>query len=257
VSPGWRMAGGAGGSPGRARRRFGGGALLSRGGGRGSRRRGGCRGRRGGRSATRRPFRRPRCAGGRGRARRGGRRFGGGRRGGASGSAARHSRRQQREGVDVSVFVCRDAHTQVEVRLVEFRVSARPHRPDRIAFADRCALPHRDRTEVREGDRIAVLCLDGDDLAAGGHAAGEGDSSTGRGQDIRARSFGNVDPPVLASGIGAATVERELPQDRTTGRPCPCLGLSWENQPYEHEQQDPAHRASSLSATPTTNPKYR
>jgi hypothetical protein len=187
--------------PARRRRRVGRGGRASDG-----RRRGRCRhgcSRRGGRVTRRR-----------GRRRRG-RRHGLGRR------RSRNAGRQEPERVEITLLVGRDPDPEVDVRGLHLGIAARADRADRVALGDRCTLGDDDRTEVREGDRIAVGGEDGDALAGGRHGSRERDRAALRRDNGCARIAGEVDAAVLPRGVRMGRIEGKRLHDRACRGPGP------------------------------------
>ncbi|MGA9763027.1 MAG: hypothetical protein WBQ14_11470 [Gaiellaceae bacterium] len=78
-------------------------------------------------------------------------------------------------------------------------------RADGFSFAHDRVLCNPDRAQPDQRDGIAVGAADGDRAPVPGHGAGEGDRS-GRGRaHARAGLAGDIDPAVLAAGIGVVT----------------------------------------------------
>lgn len=140
---------------------------------------------------------------------------------------SRHSLRQQRERIDVALFVTCHANAQVDVRHVELRRSVRPDRPDRRRLVDACAGTKRQRAEVRQRDGVSVARPDAERQPVSGRRSRERDDSSGRRDNRAAGGPADVDATALAGGIRMRTVERERPQDCPAGRPRPCRGTTW------------------------------
>jgi hypothetical protein len=126
-----------------------------------------------------------------------------------SGWRRRRARRQERQGIDVSLLVSRPPHAEVDVRLGEVDGAARTDGADDRSLTDVRPTRDGDRTEVDERRRVAGWRLDRDGLPAGRNRAGKGHDAVGRCKDVRARGRGEVDAAVLAGGVRMGVVERE------------------------------------------------
>ena len=153
----------------------------------------GCR-RRDGRLDDRRRWR-----GGRRRRRRNGH----GRRGGRwrRRGRLRGSRREQADGIDVSVLSVGGADPQVDGRNAVLGLSARAHRADRPAFVDHVALHHLDRREVEERHGVAVRRQDRDAATVSRHGARERHRAGRRSANRAAGRAGDVDAAMLPGGV--------------------------------------------------------
>jgi hypothetical protein len=156
----------------------------------------------------------------------------------------RHSLRQQRQRIDVALFVTRHPNAQMDVRHVELRRSARPDRPDRRRLVDSCPGVQRQRTEVRERDGVPVAHPDAEGQPISGCGSRERDDSSGRRDNRAAGGPADVDATALAGGIRMRAVERERPQDRPAGRPRPCCGTTWHRKDkYEYADRSKPRRS--------------
>ena len=131
----------------------------------------------------------------------------GGRRG-SGGGRRLVARGQEREWVDVPVRIRRDPDAEVDVWDRVLALAAGADRADRRALAEGRAAVDRDRAEVDERDRVAVLRSHGDGSPARGNGAGEAhDSCRGR-ADGRSFVAGDVDAAMLPSGVGILSERR-------------------------------------------------
>ena len=233
-----------GGCPGRAS----GGRNACRSGGRrvgsGLPRRGGCGSRRSGRCRCRGRTGRVRlwvrrCAGrgrrsdwfgDRGRSRR---------RGGRRGRRRHGSRpgRKEPERVDVRVGIARAADAEMDARHGMLGRPAPPHRPDRRAFVDGCALLDADRAEVDERDGIPVRRLDRHAAAMRRERPGERHGSRGGCADRSPFGPGDVDATVLTARIRIGAQD-ERTEHGSVGGPCPGPGGRAECQRSERRHAD-------------------
>ena len=134
------------------------------------------------------------------------------------------ARWQQCERVDIALRIARDADTQVDVRDVVLGRPARPDRPYRCSFADSVALCDRERTEMNEGHRVAVVGLDRDDLSVRADRPGERDDARSRREHDAGLLALDVDAAMLAAGVRVAAddegrehVSRSRPRPRVRG----------------------------------------
>ncbi len=108
---------------------------------------------------------------------------------------------EQQLRVDVPVRVCGQANAEVDVGLGALGIAARPDRPDDFAFVDGSPPTDRDRSQMNERDRVAVLRADREAAAFTGNLAGERDDPGHRSAHLRARRRADVDPPVLPASV--------------------------------------------------------
>ena len=113
----------------------------------------------------------------------------------------RDGRREEQQRIDVAVRILSAPNAEVDVWDVVRDLSARSDRADGRALAYRLAAPHACRTKMRQGDRIAVGCLDRHGLAADRHRAGERDGARRGRKDRLSRRSADVDSPVLACSV--------------------------------------------------------
>ncbi len=129
---------------------------------------------------------------------------------------------KQSEGINVALRIARSPNSEVDVGVDAFRVAAGPDRPHDRPLGDNLAAADEERSEVHEGDRVAVGSLDGHRLAAVRNRAGERNAAAGRRGDRRAGGRADVDASVLPARIGVVA-EHEWPQHRPFDGPRPCL----------------------------------
>jgi hypothetical protein len=127
------------------------------------------------------------------------------------GGRGRYARRQQRQGIDVTLRIARDASTEVHVRIGQVDDAARTDRPHHGRFSHEGAARHSDRPEMDERDRVPGRRLDRDGLAAGRHRPGKRNHSLRRGEHRAAARRAKVDTAVLATGVRVGVVERKRP----------------------------------------------
>jgi hypothetical protein len=83
------------------------------------------------------------------------------------------ARGQQRQRIQISLCLRRQAHAEMHVGLWDLAVAARADRADGTAFDDLRGPVHADRAEMRERDRVSVGRLDGDAPSRRRDRAGE------------------------------------------------------------------------------------
>jgi len=155
-------------------------------------------------------------------------------------------RRQEGERVEVALLVRGRANAEMHVRPCLLGRSGRADRPDPIALGHHRALRHRERAEVREGDREPVGGQDRDALPARGHDPGERHLTAGGRNDGRPGRRADVDPAVLARGIRMRRVEREPGQDRPGGGPGPRPRRRHDDDEQHHDDRERPHDDSLL-----------
>jgi hypothetical protein len=151
-----------------------------------------------GRSGRRRGWRRR----SRGRCRRG--------RGRRDGHGWGRARREEGEGVDVSLRFGREPDPEVDVRLGVLGRPASTEEADGRTLDDRGATTNRDAPEVEERDRVAVLGLDRHGTAAARDGPGERDGSARGCANRLAVVAPDVDPAVVSGGVGVVTEAKRL-----------------------------------------------
>jgi len=124
------------------------------------------------------------------------------------------------------------------VRLTLFRLAGRANRGHDVALFDRGAGRHADRADVDERDRVAVRSANRHAEPFVRHLAGERDDARGGRAEVRPGGACDVDPAVLAAGVGVV-LGRERSQDRSVGGPRPTGGRRTED---EREQRPECQR---------------
>jgi len=110
----------------------------------------------------------------------------------------------------------------MDVRLGHLGVAARADRAHGGALGDGVALPHPDRPEVEQRDRVPVGRLDRDRLAVRRERAGVGDRTGRRREDEAARVSPDVDPAMLARCVRIGS-EDERAEDEAVRGPGPAV----------------------------------
>jgi hypothetical protein len=109
--------------------------------------------------------------------------------------------REQRERVDVAVRFGGQANAEVDVRLSPLGVPARADRAHDLAFRDRGARSHADRSEMDERDRVAVGRANRQAQPFVRQLSDEGGDAGCGGLDVGTRGRRDVDSAVLAACI--------------------------------------------------------
>jgi hypothetical protein len=129
--------------------------------------------------------------------------------------------RQERERVEVALWVGGATDTEVEVGLGELDIARRPNRPHGVSLDELRTLGDADRSKVRQRDRVPVCGADRDALAGARNGSGKGDRPGRRRDNRRSPRRANVDAAMLAGSVGVCRVEDIRLQDRSLGRPGP------------------------------------
>jgi hypothetical protein len=108
----------------------------------------------------------------------------------------------------------------MDVRLVGDRVGALADGADSRSLLHDLTPQHGDGVELEQGDRVPVRGLDRECVAAVRDEADKRHRPSGGRDDRAARSGADVDPAVLAAGIGIVH-EQERAEDRAGDRPGP------------------------------------
>ncbi len=153
----------------------------------------------------------------------------------------RDGRREEQQRIDVAVRILSSPNAEVDVWDVVRELSARSDRADGRALADRLAAPHACRTKMRQGDRIAVGCLDRHDLAADGHRAGERDGARRGCKDRLSRRSADVDSPVLACSVWILAEDEFLQYGAFDGPGPRSRGRHDHEGRREHDDQSSTH----------------
>jgi len=167
---------------------------------------------------------------GRGRGRRRGGRRGRRRHGSSAGW-------QEPERVDVRVGIARAADAEVDARHGMLGRPAPPHRPDRRAFVDGCALLDTDRAEVDERDGKPVCRLDRHAATMRRERPGERHGARGGCADSSPFGAGDVDATMLAACVRIGA-QGERSEHGSVSGPCPGPGGCAERQRSERRHAD-------------------
>jgi hypothetical protein len=108
---------------------------------------------------------------------------------------------EQGQRVDVAVRVGGQPHSEVDVRVGAFGLSAWADRPHDLSLRDCGPRSDRNRPEVDERDRVAVLGPDRQAATFSRQLAGEGDDAGRRGAHLCSRRRADVDATVLATRV--------------------------------------------------------
>jgi hypothetical protein len=133
----------------------------------------------------------------------------------------RRPRRQEEQRIEITLRIVGLADAEIDVRLGQLDIAARPDRSNGIAFSDLDALLDPVGAEMNERDRVAVLRLNRHGLATFRHRPGEGHDPSRGSAHGRSRRRADVDPPVLARRVRVVAVEGEPAQDRPVDGPSP------------------------------------
>ena len=144
------------------------------------------------------------------------------------------------------------AYPEVNVRHVVLRRAARPDRAHGRSLSYDVALANADAAEMYERHRVAVLGLDGDDLAVRPHRARERDDSSGWGIDERIGFVGDVDASMLPACVWIPTHRKWL-EHLPGSRPGPRVrgGRKHGHDRDGEDDRDAAHRSSSFASWTT------
>ena len=138
-----------------------------------------------------------------------------------------------------------NAYPEVDVRHVVLARAARSNRAHGRSLSHDVALANADATEMYERHRVAVLGLDGHDLAVRAYRSRERDDSSGWGIEERIGFIGNVDAAMLSACVGIPT-DREWREHLPGSRPGPrvCRGRKHGRDRDGEDARDAAHRSS-------------
>jgi hypothetical protein len=143
--------------------------------------------------------------------------------------------RQQRQRVDVALWIVGAPDAEVDVRHVDLRLARRTDRPNRLALGDAVAGAHRDRPEMKQRHRVPVRRPDRQRAAVHREPTGERDSAVRRRTHGRACLCADIDPGVAVLAV-LLPAEVEAAKHGTVGGPGPGRGGRRYRQP-EHEDQ--------------------
>jgi hypothetical protein len=145
--------------------------------------------------------------------------------------------RQERQGIDVPVRVGCSTDAEIHVWLGPLGLTARTDRADDVALAHGRPDRDPDGAEVDERDRPAVLGADRQAQPLMGQLPRVGDDAGRSRANARARRGADVDPAVLAAGVGIALGD-ERPQHRPVGGPRPSRRARSKHERGEHDEED-------------------
>jgi hypothetical protein len=143
--------------------------------------------------------------------------------------------RQQRQRVDVALWIVGAPDAEVDVRHVDLRLARRTDRPNRLALGDAVAGAHRDRPEMKQRHRVPVRRPDRQRAAVHREPTGERDSAIRRRTHGGACLCADVDPGVAVLAV-LLPAEVEAAKHGTVGGPGPGRGGRRCRQ-AEHEDQ--------------------
>jgi hypothetical protein len=114
---------------------------------------------------------------------------------------ARFPGRKERERIEVSVGLARQAHAEVDVRAGGDRVAARAEPGDDGSLLDGLTARDKDLAELQERDGVAVDRQDRDRPASARHCAREGDRAGDGRPHVGAELATDVDAAVLSAEV--------------------------------------------------------
>jgi len=127
---------------------------------------------------------------------------------------------EQQLRIDVAVWVRGQANAEVDVGLGAFGLAARPDRANDFALCDGSPDSDCDRTQVNQGDRVAVLRADRQAAALTGNLTGERDDPGHRSAHVCPRRRADIDPSVLPASVRIVAGD-EGPEHGAVDRPAP------------------------------------
>ena len=125
------------------------------------------------------------------------------------------------QGIEVSLRILDAPNAEVDVRHGQLGDAARADAADLLPFGHRCAARHRERAEMDERHREALLGQQRKRLAAGRDGSREGHRGINRRQDGRARRRADRDATVLSRSLRVQLVEIEGLEDGALHGPGP------------------------------------
>jgi hypothetical protein len=132
----------------------------------------------------------------------------------------------------------------MDVRLRSFGLAARADRPHDLSFADSRSNGQANRSQVDEGDRIAVRGADRQAEPLAREPACVGDDPRGRSAYLGSGRRADVDAAVLAARIRVAAGD-ERPEHRPVDRPAPrsrTRGMGEAEEQHCHQDDQPVAR---------------
>jgi hypothetical protein len=154
--------------------------------------------------------------------------------------------RQQGQGIDVALWIARDARAEVHVRIGQVDDAARTDCPDHRRFSHERAARHSDRSEVDERGRVSKRRLDRHRLPTRRNRSGEGHHTLYGGEHGAAAGRPKVDTSVLAACVRMRVVEPERPQHRAVDGPRPGLRIRDGERTRANDQDCKSPHISSL-----------
>jgi hypothetical protein len=133
--------------------------------------------------------------------------------------------RQQGQGIDVALWIARDARAEVHVRIGQVNDATRTNCPYHRRFAHERAARYSDRSEVNKRGRVSKRRLNRHRLPTSRNGSGERHHTLCRGEHRAAAGRAEVDTSVLAGRVRMRVVEPEGAQHRAVDGPRPGLSL--------------------------------
>jgi hypothetical protein len=154
---------------------------------------------------------------------------------------------QERERVDVALFLGGASDPEVHVRLAGDRVGTLTDRADARSLGDLVSSIHDEQSELQQGHGVAVARSDRQRTTATGHGPGERHGPRGRRARQLADGSTHVDPAMLTSGV-RVRAERERSEHRPLDRPGPRVRSTRKQQRDQGARYDrePTHRRTSF-----------
>jgi hypothetical protein len=142
--------------------------------------------------------------------------------------------------IEITVRICGDPDTEVDVRSGELGRAARADRRHFIPLGHLRTLGDENRPEMCQGDGVPVPGLDGDRLAARRHRPREADRACRRRQDCFSRGVGtDVDAAMLTRCVRVRLVVDKRLHHRPLHRPAPRMCGGRPHQEDHADQKSP------------------
>jgi len=154
---------------------------------------------------------------------------------------------QERERVEVTLFVDGAPNAEVHVWVARDRVGALADRADPRSLGDLLTALHDDRSELQQGHGVAVARADRQRATATGNGSGERHGSrSGRAHRLAERTA-HVDPAMLPCRV-RIRAEDEGSEHRPVDRPRPRLRAARKQQRDQRARDhcEPTHRRTSF-----------
>jgi hypothetical protein len=154
---------------------------------------------------------------------------------------------QERERVDVALFLGGASDPQVHVRLAGHRVGTLTDRADARSLGDLVSSIHGDRGELQQGHGVAVARSDRQRTTASGNGPGERHDPRSRRAHRFAERAADVDAAVLSARI-RIRAEDERAEHGPVERPGPRVSSARKQQHDQRARDDrePTHRRTSF-----------